>query len=45
MHLLSGKELIILYFKGQLITYLIRVKQKKLDNQLFIMQGSYWLWI
>ena len=30
MHLLSGKELIILYFKGQLITYLIRVKQKEI---------------
>lgn len=26
-HLLSTKELIILYFKGQLMTYLIRVKQ------------------
>ena len=29
--LLSTKELIILYLKGQLMTYLIRVKQKEIN--------------
>lgn len=31
MHLFATKELIILYLKGQLMTSLIRVKQKEIN--------------